>query len=282
MLNRIPGQTRRSKWQLHANEALRPGRLRAVASSGGGGGGADYTSTSVASASTVDISALATDYALITGTTTITALTITEGDLVIVRFSGILTLTHGSSLILSGGQSITTYDGLVMAFVGEASSVVREVSRNVPISIKSSVASTSGATIDFTGIPSWANRIIVTLSSVSTNGTSQPLLQIGDSGGVEATSYTCGSAIGASQTNYTTGWGIFAANAANVIHATYILTRVTGDTWGCGMTFGLSSSANAGVVGGSKTLSGTLDRVRMTTVNGTDTYDAGIISIEVC
>jgi hypothetical protein len=34
-----------------------------------------------------------------------------------------------------------------------------------------------------------------------------------------------------------------------------------------------------GVVTGSKTISGTLDRIRITTVNGTDTFDAGSVNI---
>lgn len=36
---------------------------------------------------------------------------------------------------------------------------------------------------------------------------------------------------------------------------------------------------NIDFMGGGKTLSGTLDRVRITTVNGTDTFDAGTINI---
>jgi hypothetical protein len=33
------------------------------------------------------------------------------------------------------------------------------------------------------------------------------------------------------------------------------------------------------MIGGTVTLSGTLDRVRITTVNGTDTFDAGTVNI---
>ena len=51
------------------------------------------------------------------------------------------------------------------------------------------VASTSGTSIDFTGIPSWAKRITVMFNGVSTNGTSQQLIQIG-SGSVNATGYS--------------------------------------------------------------------------------------------
>jgi hypothetical protein len=43
---------------------------------------------------------------------------------------------------------------------------------------------------DFTSIPSWVKRITVMLNEVSTNGTSEVILQIGDSGGIETVSYT--------------------------------------------------------------------------------------------
>jgi hypothetical protein len=46
-------------------------------------------------------------------------------------------------------------------------------------------------------------------------------------------------------------------------------------------TMGSNSSASSGggYGGGSITLSGSLDRIRITTVNGTDTFDAGSINI---
>jgi len=40
-------------------------------------------------------------------------------------------------------------------------------------------ASTSGTSIDFTSIPSWVKRVTVMYSGVSTNGTSNFLIQIG-------------------------------------------------------------------------------------------------------
>jgi hypothetical protein len=56
--------------------------------------------------------------------------------------------------------------------------------------LTTSVNTTSGTSIDFTGIPSWVRRITVMLLAVSTNGTSGVQIQLGDSGGVETTGYS--------------------------------------------------------------------------------------------
>jgi len=144
------------------------------------------------------------------------------------------------------------------------------------------VASTSGTSIDFTGIPSWVKRITVMFSGVSTNGTSNPLFQLGDSGGFETTSYVAASTImttGVSTSTYTTGFGIATALATNALSGSVVFTSFGSNTWiACGV---MASSTNSvsGTITGTKTLSDTLDRVRITTVNGTDTFDAGSINI---
>lgn len=71
----------------------------------------------VASATTTDIGAVASDKVRITGTTTITSLgTVAAGTLRSVRFAAALTLTHnGTSLILPGSANIiTTADDTAM------------------------------------------------------------------------------------------------------------------------------------------------------------------------
>lgn len=147
-------------------------------------------------------------------------------------------------------------------------------------------ASTSGTSIDFTGIPAGTKRITISLSGVSTSGTSNPLIQIGDSGGVETTNYlgsSCsvqngGSTVGA---NYTTGFGISAGLAANLAGGTIVLTLIDAASflWAASGVVGYSNGAYNVMVGGSKALNAELDRVRITTVNGTDTFDAGTINI---
>ena len=79
----------------------------------------------VASAATVDLSTTAGAVANITGAVTITALTLAAGEQQWVRFTGALTLTNGSSLMLPGAANITTAAGDYALFVGYASSVVR-------------------------------------------------------------------------------------------------------------------------------------------------------------
>jgi len=146
--------------------------------------------------------------------------------------------------------------------------------------------STSGTSIDFTGIPSWVTRITVMLVGVSTNGTSNPLIQIGDSGGIETTGYLGASGfIGPTNTtstaNYTIGFGLVVGAAANVMHGIIKLNIQDASTNAvvCSGTVALSSAAYTVHTAGSKSLSATLDRVRITTVNGTDTFDAGSINI---
>jgi hypothetical protein len=154
-----------------------------------------------------------------------------------------------------------------------------------PIVSGTAVASTSGTSIDFTGIPSWAKRITVMFSGVSTNGTSNLLFQLGDSGGIEATGYLgaggTSSAGSFNSANYTTGFGLNVAAAANLVNGSLMLTLLDSatNTWAAAGNFSLSNGANNALTSGSKALSATLDRVRITTVNGTDTFDAGSINI---
>jgi hypothetical protein len=139
------------------------------------------------------------------------------------------------------------------------------------------VASTSGTSIDFTSIPSWVKRITVMFNGVSTNGSSAVLVQLGDSGGIENTGYL-GSA---NATNFTTGFSDGFADGAAVRHGQFNICLFDSATnkWVCAVSMGKSDTTTSSVGGFSKPLSATLDRVRITTVNGTDTFDAGSINI---
>ena len=148
-----------------------------------------------------------------------------------------------------------------------------------------SVASTSGTSIDFTGIPSWVKRITVMFQGVSTNGSSYVQIQLGDSGGIETSSYLgTASTVTASSVgtdNISSGFSIRAADAASVRHGQFVISLInpSTNTWVASGLFGFSNSALTTQTGGSKSLSDTLTQVRVTTVNGTDTFDAGTINI---
>lgn len=144
------------------------------------------------------------------------------------------------------------------------------------------VASTSGTSIDFTSIPSWVKRVTVMFNGVSVSGTSAIQIQIGDSGGIETTAYQSGVGSIATSTaataSSTAGYLIGGASAANQAIGHYIFTNVSGNIWvGSGVIYLNNSQIH--YVAGLKELSATLDRVRVTTAGGTDTFDAGSINI---
>jgi hypothetical protein len=142
------------------------------------------------------------------------------------------------------------------------------------------VATTSGTSIDFTGIPAWVEKITVMFNGVSGSGTSNFLLQIGDSGGIENTGYSGGSFNAGATANSTAGFDLTAQNAAAQVWGGLItLTNLSGNIWCQSGVISGTSAGYIGASGGAKTLSDVLDRVRITTVNGTDTFDAGSINI---
>jgi hypothetical protein len=79
----------------------------------------------IASATTTNLETSTGDLIDVTGTTTITAITLNDGHERTVRFTGILLLTHGASLLLPGAANITTAAGDFAVFRGYAAGVVR-------------------------------------------------------------------------------------------------------------------------------------------------------------
>ena len=146
------------------------------------------------------------------------------------------------------------------------------------------VASTSGTSIDFTSIPSWVKRVTVMFDVVSTNGSSDMQIQIGSgsvttSGYVGATVFiTSGSASG---TNFSAGFLVSnSLGSGNTYSGIATLCLLSSNKWIFSIAIGRGDFALIYSGGGvSSALSGTLDRVRITTANGTDTFDAGSINI---
>jgi hypothetical protein len=144
---------------------------------------------------------------------------------------------------------------------------------------------TGGPTaVDFTGIPSWVKRVTVMLNGVSLSGTATLQMQIG-SGSVATSGYLSFATLSVppnSVTGYSSATGFITggANAANFLYGTITVFVATGSTYVANVALGLTNSGvqYSIVGGGNVTLSGALDRVRITT-NGTDTFDAGSINI---
>jgi hypothetical protein len=190
-----------------------------------------------------------------------------------------------SSVILTGDTSGTL---TVSAPLVAGSNTVTLPAATGTISLlaqATAVASTSGTSIDFTGIPSWAKRITVMFSGVSTSGTSVVIIRLGTgatptyttSGYLSAASYVGGTP---GSTNGTTGLPVSnSTGAGNIRHGSAIITNLTSNTWVCQSITGNSNNAETGLTGGSIALSEALTAIRITTVNGTDTFDAGSINI---
>jgi hypothetical protein len=144
----------------------------------------------------------------------------------------------------------------------------------------------TGTSVDFPDIPSWAKRITVMFNGVSTNGTSAFLLQLGDAGGIENTGYTGVSARQGAAGNAfiasTAGFPLTdTVAAANLHQGLIIISSLGSNTWVVSGMTNFGNTSSPATVSGGKTLSDTLDRICITTVNGTDTFDAGTINIMV-
>jgi hypothetical protein len=143
------------------------------------------------------------------------------------------------------------------------------------------VASTSGTSITFTSIPSWAKRITVMFNGVSTNGTANLLVRIG-SGSLQTTGYTSTAAYFTttpSTQSVTDGFLIRTDNAGNNICGSMVICNFSSNDWVENLVGSGSSNNQCYVGGGAVSLSGVLDRVAILTANGTDTFDAGSINI---
>jgi hypothetical protein len=147
------------------------------------------------------------------------------------------------------------------------------------------VASTSGTSIDFTGIPAGTKQVTINFSVVVKSGTGNVFFQLGDSGGVETTGYdSAGSRLSATSAvaTATSGFIILSSGVSSYIYSgSIVLTLLNSSTnlWVASGVFGAGSAGATFTVGGSKALSAALDRVRITSSGGAETFSAGSINI---
>lgn len=151
--------------------------------------------------------------------------------------------------------------------------------------VSGTVQSATGSSVDFTGIPNWVRRITVMIRGLSTNGTSSYIVRLGTSGGFVATGYlSSGTAYGGGGTGsavaYTTGFGLTGTVvAASTFSGILTIVNISGTFWVSSFSGAFSDAAYSSTAGGSVDAAGTVTQIRLTTVNGTDTFDAGSINI---
>lgn len=229
------------------------------------------------------------------GVTKRIAASVVRGDIANANISSSAAIAHSKLAALNSGQilvgngsnvptavSVTgdvTISNAGVTAIGSAKVLPAMLSQ--PYTLATAQASTSGTSIDFTGIPSWAKRITVMFDGVSTNGSSLIQVQLGNGSfvttGYESTAcqLTSTPVIGTATSGIlATGQGSSGAS----IDGHMVLTSVTGNQWVASIS-GKTATTACLAGGGSISLGGTLDRIRITTVNGTDTFDAGTINI---
>jgi len=121
------------------------------------------------------------------------------------------------------------------------------------------------------------------LYGVSTSGTSFVQIQLGTSSGPTTSGYVGNWFNAGSYTNMATTGFVVASNAsgaaASTRYAIYTFINIQGNTWVASGTQADTGQTTSSALAGAVPLAATLDRVRITTVNGTDTFDAGTVNI---
>lgn len=145
------------------------------------------------------------------------------------------------------------------------------------------VTTTSGTSQNIKNIPSWVKRITVSFNGVSTNGTSNIILQLGVNGTPETAGY-----VGAGRTFSAAGTTVYSSGfllvnaivAARIASGQFVLVLLDGgtNTWSGSGIMAYSDVADVSLSAGKKSLAGILDMIRLTTVGGVDTFDAGNFS----
>ena len=177
------------------------------------------------------------------------------------------------STVIDGSASVTINNGAVLG-----------------ITSGTAQASTSGSSINFTGIPSWVKRITVMLNGVSTNGTSFYAVRVRVGGSPVSTNYSgaVGSifeteniAINSSTTEIPIQ--ALAPVAGSSMTGVLTLTKMneTGPVWAYSGTMYTPGGAVSlmSYIAGIVTLSGAVDGIQITTTGGLNTFDAGSINI---
>jgi hypothetical protein len=151
------------------------------------------------------------------------------------------------------------------------------------INSTSVVNTTSGLYTEIASIPAGVKRVIVAMNGISLSASANPLIQLGAAGSIVTSGYAGGVAqAGTTSANATSTVGLQLSSssvAASTHSGIATLINIGGNTWVCVSTM-IRSDGYSEQGGTVITLSAALDRVRLTTTNGTDTYDAGSVSLQ--
>lgn len=189
-------------------------------------------------------------------------------------------LAAGAAAANLGAGSITTTmlasNAVTTAKIADANVTPAKLSQ--PLTLGTTQTTTSGTSKDFTGIPSWVTRITVIFNGVSFNSTGSMLVQLGTASGLETTSYNTGGSNFVGTVTSTSGFIMANGTASFTVIGHMTFTHMGSNVW-VGSHAAMAGSGYFLLGGGTKTLAAALDRIRITSSTGTDTFDAGSVNI---
>ena len=198
-------------------------------------------------------------------------------------YCNLTTNVTGTLPVANGGTGVTTSTGSGANVLGTSPTIASPTISGAVVSAMASsvitsgtaVASTSGTSITFSSIPSWVKRITVLFNGVSTSGTSNLLIRLNS----EATGYTGQADSLDNSVADTTGFLLTnSLTAANTSDGAVTINNFNSNVWiSTGIVRQISNRLAYSV--GGKTTSAVMSSIQITTLNGTDTFDAGSINI---
>jgi len=181
-----------------------------------------------------------------------------------------------------GVQNIAHTNGTVAATV-DGSGVVTFASNPSGITIPSitlgtAQATTSGTSVEFTGIPSGVKRISVMFRGVSSSATDVGLLvQLGTSSGFKTSGYASTTHWGGGGTSDSTGFSMYGIATSNILSGIMTIAHMGSNVFVA--SHSAKYNTNNGMFGGGDVdLGGTVDRVAIKTISG-GAFDAGSVNI---
>lgn len=200
----------------------------------------------------------------------------------------LITGVTGTLPVANGGTGVTTSTGSNAVVLGTSPTIATPtitgvITRNTSfVTAATAQATTSGTSVDFTGIPSWVKRITVLLNGVSVSSNATLIARIG-AGSIVTSGYrSTGALYGGTNTttgeSITSGFLVGGGDAGYVIDGIATACLVGSDIWVWSTSVSLSSGDYVYAGAGRISLGGTLDRISITTI-GPVNFDAGSINI---
>jgi hypothetical protein len=196
------------------------------------------------------------------------------------RGTGVVTITPTTSTI-DGLATWTLYPGWSVGLHSDGANYYSDDVQGQPFTAMTPQTA-SGTSVSFTGIPSWASRITISLSGVGFSIADNIQLQIGPVGGLETTGYSgmSGTIIGGTGATMTaSGFTINGLGAGTgAASGTYVLVNTGGNVWVGQAILSFPSQTNINVTAGTKTLANPLSQLAVKGVGG-NAFSGGTIEV---